>query len=572
MCGIAGLFNVSGEPVSRDQVCRFTDSLTHRGPDGRGVWVDGPVGLGHRRLAILDLSEAGACPMPYPRGDVKPRYWITYNGEIFNFLELRTELQSAGFRFVGNSDTEVLLAAYAQWGVDCLRRFNGMWAFAIWDTEQQSLFLARDRFGVKPLYYREGMRFAFASELKAFLELDDLTITLNGDLVPEILKDSQWVEGSVAETLITGVKKLLPGHSMLVSAKGVQLQRWWNTADHLVSPPFKYEDQVTHFRELFLDATRLRMRSDVPIGTSLSGGLDSSAVACAMAHLCQTSSSDQRRANDWRHAFIATFPGTALDETNYANMIVSSTGVSPHYTPIQGSMTAQDIIESTWVMEDASPAIATPVMLNYRAMRREGVYVSMDGHGGDELLLGYTFHLDWAKGDANRLLYDVFHRTLLPSILRNYDRCSMAAGIETRMPLMDWRLVVFAFSLGMEAKAAGGYTKRILRDAMRGLMPDEVRLRRSKIGFNSPMAECFNDGLGGLMESILSSEEWLSAPWWSGAEDATLIRRKTASRDWKHSDWDTIMQFWLRMSLVIWQRMFVRRERHPFLSKSHAPA
>lgn len=571
MCGIAGIFERQGKAISRAEIDRFTDSLAHRGPDGRGVMLEGGVALGHRRLAILDLTDAGACPMPFPRQGA-PRYWITFNGEIFNFVELRAELEGAGFHFESDSDTEVLLAAYVHWGEDCLLRFNGMWAFAIWDRQDRTLFLARDRFGVKPLYYLEGMRFAFASEMKAFLELEGFAIELNGDLVPEILRDSQKVEAATDETLIRGVKKLLPGHSMRVTSGDVRVRRWWSTADHLVAAPSGYRAQVEQFRELFLDATKLRMRSDVAIGTSLSGGLDSSAVACAMAHLAKAQPHETRRSEDWRHAFIATFPGTALDEQRFADEVVAATGVKAHYTPIHGSMTARDLIESAWIMEDASPAIATPVAMNYRAMRREGVYVSMDGHGGDELLLGYTFHLDWPVGEANRLLYDVFHRTLLPSILRNYDRCSMAAGIETRMPLMDWRLVVYAFSLGMEAKAGGGYTKRILRDATEGMMPESIRLRRSKIGFNSPMAECFNDRLGGILDTILDSEEWLSSPWWDGKADAEILRRKSGAREWQHADWDTLMHYWLRMSIVVWQRMFVRRERHPFLPETSPTA
>src|SRR5215831_4039299 len=168
MCGIVGMWNLDGGPIDQLVLERFTDALAHRGPDGRGTYVDpqGSLGLGHRRLAILDLSPAGHQPMSYANG----RYWITYNGEIYNFLELRKELQGLGYRFVSDSDTEVILAAYVQWGADCQLKFNGMWGFAIWDKQERELFLSRDRFGVKPLhYFYDGRCFAFASEMKAFL-------------------------------------------------------------------------------------------------------------------------------------------------------------------------------------------------------------------------------------------------------------------------------------------------------------------------------------------------------------------------------------------------------------------
>ncbi|OQX22477.1 MAG: hypothetical protein BWK80_30440 [Desulfobacteraceae bacterium IS3] len=161
MCGIAGILNLNG-PINPDELDRFTDSLTHRGPDGRGTFVDGNLGLGHRRLAILDLSEAGKCPMPYGGYDGK-RYWITFNGEVYNFLELRDELKKLGYRFRTETDTEVVVASYAHWGEDCLLRFNGMWALAIWDSLEKKLFLARDRFGIKPLYFWGTRRFAFSS-------------------------------------------------------------------------------------------------------------------------------------------------------------------------------------------------------------------------------------------------------------------------------------------------------------------------------------------------------------------------------------------------------------------------
>ena len=220
MCGIAGILNLDGRPCDPGDVRTFADALTHRGPDGSGVHTDGPIGLGHRRLAILDLSEHGRQPMR----SVDGRYWITYNGEIFNFLELRRELESLGQRFATDSDTEIILEAYRRWGTDCVLRFNGMWAFAIWDAERRALFLSRDRFGVKPLrYLHDGRRFAFASELKAFRHLAGFTPRENEAEMRNLLaRGGVSIEGTPFE----GVKRLPGGYNLLVSAEG--MRKWRN--------------------------------------------------------------------------------------------------------------------------------------------------------------------------------------------------------------------------------------------------------------------------------------------------------------------------------------------------------
>jgi len=565
MCGIAGILNFDRQPVAEDTITRFTDSVSHRGPDGRGVFADGVVGLGHRRLAILDLSDLGTCPMPYGNGGKEPRYWITFNGEIYNFLELRNELSGLGHTFRSQTDTEVVVAAFAEWGEGCLTRFNGMWAFAIWDTVDRVLFLSRDRFGVKPLYYLRDGRFAFASEMKAFLSLDGFTPKLNEAIIETALNRSQSFEGKNVETILSGVLKLPPGHCMTVAGNGtIHSRQWWNTAEHLEAPPRRYEDQVMQWRELFLDSVAIRMRSDVAIGTSLSGGLDSSAVACAMSWSAQEHLHEERASTDWRHAFTAAFPGTALDETAYARIAADAAGARLHVTEFSNTVAAQDLVDSVWCMEDIYPAVAVPLLKNYRAMREQGVFVSLDGHGADEMLCGYTPWLNWPMGEVNQRLYDQFHHGLLPSIQRNYDRTSMANGIEVRMPLMDWRLVCLTFSLPASSKVGGGYTKRIFRDALEGILPDSLRLRRSKIGFNSPMAEWFNEGLGGLLEAVVQSDTWRSATWWDPRADGELLLRRSAARNWTQGDWETLLQMWCRISFVIWQEMFLHRNEKPF--------
>jgi len=586
MCGIAGLFQFR-HPVDRGELGRFTDALAHRGPDGRGLLLDEGLGLGHRRLAILDLGRRGRCPMPYEesqpvafgrrwRGKIAAlgaggceqaaltpyRYWITFNGEIYNFIELRRELAALGHPFHTETDTEVVLAAYAQWGEACLRRFNGMWAFALWDRQTRTLLLARDRFGVKPVYYAHTPeRFAFASEMKAFLVLDGFSTALNADVAPGFLQSAYALEGTTTDTLMAGVKRLPAGHTVRITPDGTaHVSRWWETRDHLPAVPARYEDQVAQFREIFLDATRLRLRSDVPVGTCLSGGVDSSAVASAMAHLHRQKGADLARSPaDWQRAFIADFPDTVLNERAYADEVVRHTGARPCYWRFDQQEAVQHVLDSVWSMEDVYGGLATPVWCLYRELRRAGVVVSLDGHGADELLGGYAWYLDWPMTQANGNLYRDFHSTLLPAILRNFDRCSMAHGIEVRMPFMDWRLVTFAHALPAESKFGGGYTKRVLRDAMQGLMPDRVRQRRFKIGFNSPMVEWYNGGLAPLITRLVQHPLWLDSKLWDGPKLRDVVLAKTAARAWTMDDWAETIHLWTKFNLVLWQLLFVER-------------
>jgi len=560
MCGIAGILNFNGQPVDSSELDRLTDALNHRGPDGRGTYIDGSLGIGHRRLAILDLSDAGRCPMPYGGSDGK-RYWITYNGEVYNFLELRSELEQLGHRFRSQSDTEVILAAYAQWGEDCLLRFNGMWAFAIWDSLEKKLFLARDRFAIKPLYYLPTHRFVFAAELKAFLALDGFSPAINEQIIPQLIKGSQAYEGITEQTVMQGVRRLLGGYSLSIDAQGKGvMKKWWETRNHIPQIPVKYEDQVEQFRELFFDAVRIRMRSDVPVGTCLSGGMDSSSVASSMAWLHQKKKQGlERCTQDWQHTFVASFPGSKIDERDYADEVAHHISAKPHYWIFDNDEALSHIVDSLWAMEDVYCGIAVPVWCIYRELRRNNIIVSLDGHGGDELLVGYTWYLDWIMSQVNQNLYNDFHLTLLPSILRNYDRCSMAHGIEVRMPFMDWRLVTFAFGLPAESKIGAGYTKRVLRDAMTGIMPERVRKRINKIGFNSPMIEWFNGGMSQMIHKIVNHRLWLESPFWEGPKLRDHVLAKTQAKAWTYDDWGLSLHIWVLMNIVIWQMLFVEK-------------
>lgn len=644
MCGIVGWWNLRGEPVDRAVLDRFTDSLAHRGPDGRGTYVDprGCLGLGHRRLAILDVSESGHQPMSYG----ERRYRITYNGEIYNFLELRRELEGLGHRFRSDSDTEVILASYAQWGEACQLRFNGMWGLAIWDERERTLFLSRDRYGVKPLhYFHDGERFAFASEMKAFFACPWFPRRYDPAMLALAITDHFAVEGGEA-CILAGVKHLVGGHQLVLREGGEpRVTRWWNTLDHLPQVPRRWEEQVEQYRELFLDACRVRMRSDVALCTSLSGGMDSSAVICSMAALHAGTRDVEREPSDWRKAFIASFPGTVQDEKAFALAAATKAAAEPIVEVIGTGSMAGNFDRVILQMDDVyDEDIQIGAYLIYQAQRRHGLYVSLDGHGGDETLGGYRHYVQAAMHDAlqrrewgraldlwrtlrgmlppgrkreagsipgllkmyagksggrrseggeqkpevggqpetaaavvdsvrrsrgqrsedggrrgflrvdpaapawrseadnqrmreegrDRLFTDLYnetHGTLLPTILRQYERASMAHGVEVRSPLMDWRLIVLAFGLPSTSKVGHGVSKRILRSATRGIVPDAVRLRTEKMAFGNPLEEWLMGDLRPWLREKINARSFLDSEIWDGPAIRDSVERGYASGD-----------------------------------------
>ncbi|HSX13411.1 MAG TPA: asparagine synthase (glutamine-hydrolyzing) [Chlamydiales bacterium] len=621
MCGIAGIYQIHGVMPSDDFV-RMIDSLTHRGPDGRGIYKsrDEKLFLGHRRLNILDLSDRGTQPM----SDASGRYWITFNGEIYNFLELRTELRNLGHSFSSDSDTEVILAAYAEWGIECQLKLNGMWAFAIWDNVEQSLFLSRDRFGVKPLLYLfDRDRFAFASELKAFLCVPDFEADFDPKMVASCLRDTSILEPT-SQTLIKGINRLKAGHCLRFSAKkGIQISKWWNTLDHLVPVPMNFDEQVIQFKEIFQSACKIRMRSDVPIGNALSGGLDSSSVLATMSNLRKSINMNSERILEKQlRAFVALYPHTSQDEFPFAKQMIEATKVDSSYVEVDSGGFVDHFDECLYQHEDIFELPIGPWTL-YRKFRQENTVISLDGHGGDEILGGYHHQVEanlyhalcpfpnfshfnelrnilsnlyspnyplpkpslsttllralvhrlrpyprfqfalqnlYRKGKQlvrgnrafewihlpiensvfdeieqfsrenslkglNRILYEDFHLRTLPMILRNFDRASMAHGVEVRAPFLDWRLVCFCFSLPARSKIGGHWTKRILREAMKGTLPESIRLRASKMGFTNPLIEWIGKPFRTFILDSVSSRDFLESPIWNGPEISQYVQR-----------------------------------------------
>lgn len=380
MCGIAGILaGLDAVPVQDSQLWRMAGSLRHRGPDAAGIWTDSRLGFAHTRLSIIDLSPAANQPM----ADASKRYVIVHNGEIFNYVELRDELKDLGHAFRTHSDTEVILTAYRQWGADCLGRFNGMWAFAIWDTVRAELFAARDRAGEKPLYYvvRPDGTLLFASEV-ATLQALGLRVGVNPQAAFDFL--TQGTYGHLgASTFFDGVCQLPAAHMMRASA-GAQpsITPYWQLPAIAERDRLPYTPELRNrFRDVFVDAVRLRLRADVPVGATLSGGLDSSAVVGAINLLTECQDV---------HLFTRQYPGTDHDETRYVEAVVARLHHPILHTVPETDELGEQILDVIDRQEE--PFGDTSIVAHYelmRAARSCGIPVLLSGQGGDELLLGY---------------------------------------------------------------------------------------------------------------------------------------------------------------------------------------
>jgi asparagine synthase (glutamine-hydrolysing) len=381
MCGIAGIVWRDRErPAGLAEIRRMNHALFHRGPDGGGEYAAGPVALGHRRLSIIDLTTLGHQPMASDDGDLV----LVFNGEIYNYLELREELGVKGVRFRSQCDTEVLLKAYEAWGPSCVERFNGMWAFAIHDRRRRQVFLSRDRFGIKPLcYVDDPTRFAFASEEKALLAAFPDLRAVNAAMLHHFLPSGAVDDG--LETFFAGVKSLPPAHNMILDLDGGAVRAWpyWTVEPEAFRERRVGPDPVETLRGLLESAVRLQMRADVPVGTCLSGGIDSSALVCFMRDLHP----------DAIHTFSGLYKGKDYDEEEYVRAVRDHAGARGHDIRREpnGDL-LDDLATITWHqdMPTAGPGLYTQFNVMERASRT--VKVILDGQGADELFAGYLHY------------------------------------------------------------------------------------------------------------------------------------------------------------------------------------
>jgi asparagine synthase (glutamine-hydrolysing) len=505
MCGIVGVVNLNGEPVDSSLLLRMRDSMIHRGPDDEGAYVDGSIGLGHRRLSIIDLTEAGRQPMVNEDGTLR----LVYNGEVYNFQELRTELEQGGHQFRSRTDAEVVLHAYEEWGAEALDRLNGMFAFAIWDSLRRELFVARDRYGVKPLYYYDdGATFLVASEIKAFLEHPSFRVKVD----PHALLEYFTFQNIFSDrTLFENVRLLPPGHYAVLSLRddGSSLERTQFWDFHFRDP--EQESSADEYRReltrLFDQAVQRQLISDVPIGAYLSGGMDSGAItAVAAQHIPYLST--------FTCGFdLSSASGLELgfDERERAEALSYRFRTEQYEVVLKAGDMERAMSDLIWHLEDLRVGQSYP---NYYVSRLASKFVKvvLAGTGGDELFAGYPwryyravrnlgfddyvekYYRYWQRLVPNRVIHRLFqpdvwndvrddmtidtfrtviardrqdlaspgdyvHRsmyfeakTFLHGLLLVEDKLSMAHGLEMRVPFLDNDVVDFASALPVSTK------------------------------------------------------------------------------------------------------------------------
>lgn len=541
MCGIAGIIRFNNQPIEISELKKMTDIISHRGPDGEGHWVaeKGNVGFGHRRLSIIDLSENGRQPMHY----LNNRYTITFNGEIYNYIELKESLKKANYNFVSDCDTEVLLALYDQKKEKCLQFLDGMFSFAIWDEVEQELFCARDRFGEKPFYYiKDQNQFLFGSEMKEFWALgipkDPDEQMFQNYIHCNALED----DNDSSKTFYRNIVQLKASHYATIK-NGILTTTRYYSLNTEVDSTISIKDAAQRFEDLLLESVKLRLRSDVAVGSSLSGGLDSSSIV-ALINKIKGKSQKQT-------TFSARFKNYEKDEGKYIEQVLKiCDNVEAFYTWPDGEQLEKEFDKLVFHQEE--PFGSASIFAQYKVMelaKKEGVTVLLDGQGADEQLGGYIpyfnvylqqlfYHQRHHYGqqyehymryhgesyplknmlvsETTRMKLGRFKRQFfghdmpiqknglrqklmqdtqsieLQSLLRYADRNSMAHSREVRLPFLSHKLVEFTLSLPDEFKMHDGWTKLVQRKAMEKHLPENIIWRVDKIGYEPPQANWLN--------------------------------------------------------------------------------
>jgi asparagine synthase (glutamine-hydrolysing) len=604
MCGIAGFIG----PPDHDLLVEMTERIVHRGPDDFGLHETDAASLGHRRLSIIDL-EHGHQPFSNEAGD---RH-LVYNGEVYNFRELRAELQALGATFRTSCDTEVVLAAYEQWGATCVERFNGMWAFAILDERAGQLVLARDHLGIKPLYFAEsGGRFLFASEAKALLADPSLEPAVDTDRLAGYLL--LGLHDHDDRTFFEGIRQVLPATVVTVGLDGDKsherrYHRYWEPKLSRDAPA-----DPASFRAAFERAVQRRLVADVTVGTCLSGGLDSSSIVCVMSRQLREGAPDSASMGDQLRTFSAVFDGDPIDEQEYIRPVLAASGAASDFVRPQSGELFEDLPLMVWHQDE--PMVSSGPYAQYRVMQlaQGKAKVLLDGQGGDELLAGYVpyqyvyLRQLAARRDLGRFAREsraamdvltpivrqkfadrrrrvdpaVYCRPLLgdpsrssaaraadtrthvdlkrrlaqdlttyslPSLLRYEDRNSMAWSIESRPPFLDQELVELVLSLPEDAIIRDGWSRFILREALKGILPDIVRLRRKKIGFTTPEMRWLRKERA-LVQGIFRSPSFCSRPYWDGPSIARAFHAAC------NGELEESPFFWRALNAEAWMRVF----------------
>ena len=606
MCGIAGELRFDGKKSDLGITKSMCDAQIHRGPDDDGYFSHGPVSLGIRRLSIIDLT-IGLYPLQNESGTIR----LVFNGEIYGFDALRLELEECGHRFRSKTDAETLVHGYEEWGTRCLDRLNGMFAFALWDDREQLLWIARDHFGIKPLYYHRNKKvFTFASEIKPLLARPDMHTCPNERMIRNYLCSARVDD--TADTFFDGIKRLLPAHCLLIRPSGtIRLEKYWTPKISRRINDEESVDEVKNTRRLFLEAINRQLVSDVPVGTCLSGGIDSSSVVSTIRRVHPKGSTST---GEWIKTFSAVFPGYPIDESRYVKEICQA--VQAEHNPVEPSADElwRDLPDLVRCQEE--PFTSTSIYAQYRVMKRareRGVTVLLDGQGGDELLCGYIpLYLHYLLmlrklGSYRRLLVegvrsldligplmrphalyylkrlltygkslvsrpkpamsktqndtrapdDDLPRVLeiltsvhgLPALLRYEDKNSMWHSIEARVPFLDRPFFEYVAALPLDRKLRNGWTKHIFRRAMSDILPEGIRLRRSKIGFETPEKRWIEKELRGRLQEFFAKPDLRASKYYSPSSVRKLLSKPRLTLD------DT-SRIWRVLNLELWYREF----------------
>jgi asparagine synthase (glutamine-hydrolysing) len=549
MCGIAGLINLSSKPVFVDQIRPMMAKIKHRGPDDEGIFTEKNIGLGHVRLSILDLSSAGHQPMISNDKNIV----LVFNGEIYNYLEIKNELKDF-YRFNTRTDTEVIIAAYLKWGEDCLTHFNGDWSFVLFDRDRNKIFGARDRYGIKPFYYKiKDNTFQFASEIKSLVETEAQP---NYSIIFDYLVYNRT--DHTEETFFNDIYKLDHGSKFIIQENEVTISSWYNLKECI-----KYDVNSTFlqntekFNELLIDSISIRLRSDVPVGVCLSGGLDSSAIVSYLLHKFNKTDIN---------TFSAIYKGyTQADESKFIELYSPQLN-NMHYTQPSVDTFFNDYLRFMEAQSEPVASVGPYAQFKVMELASEHVKVTLDGQGADEELAGYHYFFgvyfkellihrkfltfineNWQyikkhrsntavkyllfyllplnlKNRASSKVYgnlsasfftqynnhsnigrDLYNPTSLSESLYQHfesklehllkweDHNSMYFSIESRVPFLDHRLVEFLLGLNSDSIIKNGNTKHLLREATKGILPEDIRNRKDKKGFSTPSDCWFRD-------------------------------------------------------------------------------
>lgn len=569
MCGIAGILNLNGQSVDRNKITTMLSCIRHRGPDDEDIFCEADIGLGFVRLSIIDLTTDGRQPKHSDDG----RYVIVFNGEIYNYIELKEELQNEGMEFKTRSDTEVLLKAYIKWGENCMHKFNGMWAFAIYDKQKKKLFAARDRYGVKPFYYyKSEEQFVFCSEIPPLLPFIKGKPKPDHSAVFDYLVFNRTDQNE--NTFFESIKKLQHGHCLRIENNKIRIDKWYDLREEVKkSSGFK---SGSEFRACLEDSIKLRLRSDVPIGVCLSGGLDSSSIVSILTETFKVKG---------LNTFSAVYKkGEHGDETEFIDMYMD---IVPNMYSTSPSAETLEADLKDFIRTHAEPIPSTSPYAQYKVMQlaQGKVVVTIDGQGADEHLSGYHYffgfyfkdlflHFKWLTLIKEVYYYLKIHKSLygiktfayfllpktfktksrvnknkflcnefiqknssgnsiaeniygsdslesalldhfeykLEHLLKWEDRNSMRFSLEARVPFLDYRLVERSLATAADQKIRNGVTKFILREAMKDVLPEKIRMRQDKIGFGTPQ------------------DDWFRKPEWQKMISDILISRSFSER------------------------------------------